>query len=286
MHPFPRTVIEQLSVSRLVIGTNWFLGYSHTSAAKDRFIKEHQTRKEIAAVLEVFLRAGVDTLLGARPSSPQLDGAIEDATQRTGRKVIKIGTPSLRLDGTPAARDQNLRELDGFAKIGCSICMPHQGTTDALVDRTTRTIRGMDEIARLIRERGMLPGLSTHMPESVVYADERGLDVATYIQIYNAIGFLMQVEVDWVHRLIHAAKKPVITIKPLAAGRLLPLVGLAFNWATIRPQDMVCIGCLTPDEAKESIEISLAQLEHRAAGFELQGSRSKASIRAAEPLTA
>ena len=37
---FPRTNIEHLSVSRMLIGTNWFLGWSHTSAAKDRYIHE------------------------------------------------------------------------------------------------------------------------------------------------------------------------------------------------------------------------------------------------------
>jgi hypothetical protein len=88
----------------------------------------------------------------------------------------------------------------------------------------------------------------------------------------------MQVEVDWVHRVIQNAHKPVIAIKPLAAGRLLPLVGLAFNWATLRDRDMICIGCLTPDEAKEVIEISLAQLERRTAQVTLQGSRSKKSL--------
>ena len=52
------------------------------------------------------------------------------------------------------------------------------------------------------RERGMIPGLSTHMPESIIYADESGLDVDTYISIYNAMGFLMQVEVDWIAQVI------------------------------------------------------------------------------------
>ena len=46
----------------------------------------------------------------------------------------------------------------------------------------------------------MIPGLSTHMPETPIYADESGLDVDTYISIYNAMGFLMQIEVDWVQR--------------------------------------------------------------------------------------
>jgi hypothetical protein len=41
---------------------------------------------------------------------------------------------------------------------------------------------------------------------------------------------------------------------------------------------MICIGCLTPEEAREDIEISLAQLHRRAATVELQGTRSKASL--------
>ena len=136
----------------------------------------------------------------------------------------------------------------------------------------------MERYCAMIRERGMIPGLSTHMPETPGYADASGLDVATYIQIYNPIGFLMQVEIDWVHRVIQKAKRPVITIKPLAAGRVLPLVGMAFVWNTIREQDMVCIGCFTPDEAREIIDLSRGFLERRALTPDLQRSRSKESI--------
>lgn len=38
----------------------------------------------------------------------------------------------------------------------------------------------------MTREHGMIPGPSTHMPETPGYADRAGRDVATYIQIYNA----------------------------------------------------------------------------------------------------
>jgi hypothetical protein len=130
----------------------------------------------------------------------------------------------------------------------------------------------------MIRERGMLPGFASHMPESIVYADESGLDVETYISIYNAAGFLMHLEVDWVHRVIRNAKHPVMTIKPLAAGRLLPLVGLAFSWATIRDIDMVTVGTSTPDEAREVIEISRSILEQRTDRVELQATRSKQTV--------
>ena len=278
MKAFPRTQIENLSVPRLIIGTNWLMGFSHTSAAQDRFIKQLQTRERIADILQVFYEAGINAILGGLPSDQHFIDALHDVEDRTGSPSIWIGTPHFDLSGTDEGRDINMRTLDAFAEKGCTICGPHQATTDALLDRRARRIRDIEPITEAIRERGMIPFLSTHMPETPIYADETGIDVASYIQIYNAAGFLMQIEIDWVHRMIWNRQKPVIAIKPLAAGRLQPLVGLAFSWATIRDQDMICIGCMTPDEAREVIEISFAQLEHRAPQIDLQTTRSKASV--------
>ena len=117
------------------------------------------------------------------------------------------------------------------------------------------------------------------MPEAIVFADRQKADIETYIQIYNAAGFLMQVETDWVMRTISEADKPVMTIKPLAAGRLLPVVGLAFVWNTIREQDMVVIGTTTPGEARESIELSLDLINRHIPNNELQQTRSKNSLK-------
>ncbi|MBK8475131.1 MAG: hypothetical protein IPL39_02155 [Opitutaceae bacterium] len=89
----------------------------------------------------------------------------------------------------------------------------------------------------------------------------------------------MQVEVDWVMKVIQEAKKPVMTIKPLAAGKILPPVGLAFVWATLRDCDMVTIGTTTVDEAKECIDLSLGFLERRSSGVKLQETRSKKSLK-------
>lgn len=277
MADFPRTKIEDVSVSRLVMGTNWWLGFSHTSKAKDDHIQATMGRREIADIMEVFLNAGVDTAVGIRPDEMLAD-AIKDAEDRTGRRILRITTPHLDISDTPEALSNTERILDEARATGSFACWPHQQTTDALLDRTTRTIRDMDKYCAKIRERGMLPGLSTHMPEGIKYADSSGLDVASYIQLYNAVGFLMQMEVDWVHKIIWEAKKPVLTIKPLAAGRLSPLPGLAFAWSTIRECDMVAVGTSSPDEAREVIEISLAILGRRRPNFELQKTRSKASV--------
>ena len=280
MSDFPRTSVEGLSLPRMIVGTNWFLGWSHTSAAKDTFIKTTQTPGKIADILAVFLDAGIDAVMGFAQNEKMYE-AVRRAQDIAGRKMIIVSTPPVPLAETGEALDEARGILDEEQRRGVSICMPHSSSTDALVDRRTRKIRRMSAYVEMIRQRGMIPGLSTHMPEVPVYADESGLDVATYIQIYNAAGFLMQIEVDWVYRMIWQRAKPVMTIKPMAAGRLEPLVGMAFVWATLREQDMVTVGTATPDEARELIDISRALLERRVSGVELQRTRSKASVAAA-----
>lgn len=276
---FPRARIRGLELSRLIIGTNWFLGFSHCSAAKDALIKDAMDSKRIAAVLSKFLDLGVDAIYGMRPEKVLVE-AVKEAEQKSGRRMVKIAIPTFPADGTQSALDETARVLDEHAALGVDLCMPHQATTDAFVNRRTRSLAGIEPILAMTRERGMLPGLSTHMPETIVYADATKLDVETYIQIYNPIGFLMQVEVEWVNKIIWDAKRPVIAIKPLAAGRLTPLVGLSFAWSTLRDIDMVCAGVSSPGEAEELVETSLALLERRAAGGRLQTTRSKASLSA------
>jgi hypothetical protein len=268
-------MVGGVSLPRLVVGSNWFLGYSHTSLAKDKFIKDFQTRERIAKILAVFLANGVDAVMG--PPSELLEEAILDAEDQTGREMIRILTPIYNI--APGEPDKTPEVMfDQCKKLNATFCMPHQCVTDALVDRREGIIRDLGKYTKMIRERGMVPGLSTHMPETPVYADRMNADVETYIQIYNGAGFLMQVEADWVQRIIANAQKPVMTIKPLAAGRLLPIVGLAFVWSTIREQDMVTIGTTTPDEAREVIELSLDLLNHQMPELQLQKTRSKKSL--------
>jgi hypothetical protein len=276
MRDFPRTMVGGISLSRLIIGTNWFLGFSHTSLAKDSFIKTYQTRANIADIITVFLQYGVDVVMGM--PVPILRDAIHDAQDRTGRKVTLVLTPHFNIVPGGPPENEPARVFDTCKDLGATFCMPHQCITDALIDRMHNIIRDIDMYTRMIRERGMIPGLSSHMPESITIADATNADVETYIQLYNADGFLMQIEADWVMRIIKNAKKPVMTIKPLAAGRLLPPVGLAFVWNTIRNQDMVTIGTTTPDEAKEVIGLSLDFLDRRLPENKLQTTRSKKSL--------
>ncbi|MHB1456289.1 MAG: aldo-keto reductase family protein [Armatimonadota bacterium] len=275
MFDFPRTTVGGLSMPRLICGSNWLLGYSHTSQAKDRFLKEYfDTPQKVADIIEVFARNGCNAFMSM--PNPFVYEALNEVEQRTGVHVIHVATPGYAEDGNP---DSWKKSVDYAKKMGAEFCFPHQCVTDPRLDRVNRCLTPelMDHL-RIVREAGMIPGLSTHAPESVTYSDLCGADVETYIQPYNAAGFLCQVETDWVQNIINNAKKPVMTIKPLAAGRLLPPTGLAFAWNTIRDIDMVTIGTMSTYEAEEVIEISRACLERRKADVELQTTRSKKNL--------
>ncbi len=242
----------------------------------------NHNRKRIADILEVFLKNDVDTVLGNIENIVLYEG-IQDVQDRTGKKMKIIATPWFENDenilknGFDTKRNNSI--LDEHKKLGVSLCMPHQSVTDNVIDKCMRTHRQMESLCKMIRERDMMPGLSTHAPESIIFADENKLDVETYICLYNSLGFLMQVEVDWIAKVIQEAEKPVTTIKPMAAGRIQPFQAFNFVWNTIREQDMVCVGTMTPDEAAECIEMSLGIIENRKSTVKLQETRSKQSLK-------
>jgi hypothetical protein len=280
---FPRTMVGGVSLSRMIVGTNWFLGWSHCTKAKDALITDTlDDHRKIADILEVFFRAGVNTVMGLIQHE-KMHRAVREAEQRTGVAAIIVSTPALPTNRRTAVdgfdMDEVCKVLDKERELGARFCLPHTSTTDLMVDRCSREVRQMVPVCAAIRERGMIPGLSTHLPETIIFSDETELDVETYIAIYNAMGFLMPLEVDWTMRTIQSARKPVMTIKPMAAGQLRPLQALTFVWNTLRSEDMMTVGTMSPREAHEVVEMSLGILERRAVGLELQETRSKSTVK-------
>ena len=203
---------------------------------------------------------------------PVICRAVEEASEKTGKKFIRIDTPIINVDDSPQARKEAQEVIRKGKELGAEICLIHHSSAEQLVNKGKRTIERLGDYTSMIREAGMIPGLSAHMPELVVYSDWNEYDVQTYIQIYNCMGFMMQVEIETVNQIIHDAKKPVMTIKSMAAGRCTPFVGLNFSWATIRDCDMVTVGCFNELEAREDIEISLAALGRRRVNLEKRSS--------------
>lgn len=261
---FERTVVGGMSLPRMIIGTNWLAGWSHrTVAADNRILRHHSGPGSIVPMIETFVNAGVDAIMAPFGKAPAVALAVKETEQKLGKQIIRIDTPIVNVSDNADARREAEATFKESKELGATFCMIHHSSTEELVNKNKGIIDRLDDYTSMIRELGMLPGVTAHMPEIVTYCDGNGYDVETYVQMYNCLGFLMQVEVETVAGIIHSAKKPVITIKPMAAGRVTPYVGLNFSWATLRKCDMVAVGCFDEFEAEEVIEISRAALEHR-----------------------
>jgi len=261
---FPRTEVAGVSLSRMLIGTNWMLGWSHQTPAADARIKETFDKPEdFFPQLNAYLSYGIDSLMGPIAAEPKMKAAIDYAQEKTGKKIITIDTPSINVHDSAEARREAEATIKKCAKDGATFCLIHHSSAEELVNKNKREITRIDDYTKMIRDAGMIPGLSAHMPELITFSDNNGYDVETYIQIFNCMGFLMQIEIETIASIIHGAKKPVMTIKPMAAGRVTPYVGLTFNWNALRKQDMITVGCFTEREVHEDVEISFAALEGR-----------------------
>jgi len=281
MKQFPRTEVAGKSLSRMIIGTNWLLGYSHQGPAADKMINDRNRNKQaLVEILEAFLSGGVDTIMGpfTWEDNKFLVEAVKEAEQKTGKEIIIVDTPVINVDDSDQARREAEEEIAKSKEVGSTFCLPHHSSVEELVNKNQKKIDRLPDYLDMIRQHDMIPGLSAHMPELIIYSDLNEYDVQTYVQIYNCMGYLMQVEIEYIHKVIWNAKKPVMTIKSMAAGRVTPFVGLSFSWSTIRPCDMVTVGCMTPAQVIEDIEISLAALERRPPDLEGRSSPKKTEI--------
>ena len=262
---FPRTEVGGVSLPRMLAGTNWVLGFSHTGPAADQLIRDrHATPEAVSALMDAYMCYGIDAVMAPdfEKGSPLLEG-IKLTEEKFGKPMIKIATPGINVDDSADGRRQAEEKIKMTAKSGATFCLVHHASAEQLVNKNKQTIERLPDYLYMIRENGMIPGLSAHLPELVTYSDANEYDVETYIQLYNCMGFLMQIEVEGVNSIIWNAKKPVMTIKSMAAGRCTPFVGLTFNYATLRPCDIVTLGALTPTEVHEDVEIALAAIERR-----------------------
>ncbi len=277
MTQFPRTEVAGISLPRMLIGTNWVLGYSHTGPAADEMIKNrHADPANVANLMDAYMQYGIDAVMAP---SFDADGSLRKGMHLTeekyGKPLTQIVTPAINVDNNAAARAEAEALIKKCADDGATFCLIHHASAEQLVNKNTMTMDRLPDYLYMIREHGMIPGLSAHMPELVQYSDLNEYDVETYIQIYNCMGFLMQIEVEGVNSIIWNAKKPVMSIKSMAAGRCTPFVGLTFSYTTLRPCDMVTLGAFTPDEVHEDVEIALATIEHR---HPLLGKRSSPAM--------
>ena len=64
MDQFPRTTVAGISLPRMLIGSNWVLGFSHRTTSADNMIKNRYSNKEaVCDLICAYLEYGVDAMM-------------------------------------------------------------------------------------------------------------------------------------------------------------------------------------------------------------------------------
>ncbi len=85
---FPRTTVGGVSLPRMLIGTNWVLGYSHRGPAADELItRRHADPQQTADLVGAYLQYGIDAMMAPHfhEDSPMRQG-IRMAEERYGQR--------------------------------------------------------------------------------------------------------------------------------------------------------------------------------------------------------
>ncbi|HEY3415830.1 MAG TPA: hypothetical protein VGM23_03005 [Armatimonadota bacterium] len=237
------TKLGNLEVSRFILGSNPFSGFSHQGVARDEEMMHYYTMERMKATMRQAETLGIRTFIG-----------------RTGHHVPRLlmehrdegGT--LDWIGQSSAEHATLARSAAFAvQGGAKACFLHGGVMDNKV-KNNKTDDIAEAIASL-HDAGLPAGVAGHTPRVFEWAEEH-LNVDFYMCCYyNPISRDENAEhisgrPEWFSPddrqimvdLIQKLSKPVIHYKIMAAGRNDPKEAFAFTARYLRPQDAVCVG--------------------------------------------
>jgi len=242
------TRLGKHEITRLVIGSNPFYGYSHASRVLDQHMREWGTPENVCTALREVERNGINTF--------QTNGderAVADIRRHRelGGKLQVIAL----IRENPESAVEKMRP----------IAVAHHGeVTDALFRR-----KQMDEVrefTKRTRQAGVLVGVSTHKPEVIEYVEEHGWDVDFYMgcaynrtrtpeEIRQLLGQVplpagevyLEKDPECMFGVMRQTRKTCFAFKILAAGRSAgspQLVDAAFRtaFAGIKASDGVIVG--------------------------------------------
>lgn len=240
--------IGKVKVSRFIVGSNPFSGFSHQSVEMDLKMKRFFTTARIKAVLHEAESLGVTTLI-ARADHHMMRLLLEYWDE--GGKIQWMAQTCPEL-GPTAMSVRNA--ISGGAK-GCHV---HGGVTDHLLaeGRLAEVQKDIDKL----REAGLAAGIAGHNPRVFEWAEEH-LDLDYYMccyynptdrsrraeHVHGAVEKFVDEDRETILGVIRRILKPVVHYKVLAAGRNDPAEAFAVTARAMRDNDAVCVGVYPAD---------------------------------------
>lgn len=251
--------LGKLKVSRFILGSNPFSGFSHQGTEMDLAMKRYHTAENIKRTIREAEALGVNTIIA-----------------RTDYHVIRLlleywdegGQAQWFAQTCPEVGDHAVC-VSRAASSGAKACHLHGGVMDFLLAQGR--MGEIPALIDLIRAKGMLAGIAGHTPGVFEWA-EKHLDVDYYMCCYynptprernpeHVAGLqecYLEEDREAMTALIQKLSRPVVHYKVLAAGRNDPAAAFAVVAGAMRPTDAVCVGVYTKDRPgmlKENIAL-------------------------------
>jgi hypothetical protein len=263
----PTVRFKDKDVTRLIIGTNPFMGYSHFNSMLDKFMREYMTEEKRAEILMQAEREGINTW--------QLH--YQEPTIKTLKTIRAAGSKLNTFLLSDFEVQKNFGMIPDLAKMGF-IGMAHHGNRTDEAFREGKMDRVKEFLAR-VKDTGMMAGVSSHNPEALTWIEEKGWDLDYYMTCMYRVSrskeetrkFLGEaplgepfLENDPVRMtaFVRATKRPCLAFKVLGAGRVGATrenieAAFKFAFANIKPTDAVIVGMCPKfkDEVKENAEL-------------------------------
>ncbi len=264
----PRVQFGKTEITRLIIGSNPFYGYSHFNGLLDRHMREWMTQDRKMDVLRRCEQAGINTWQVHYNDQPIQD--IHRYRAEGGKmNIIMLADFAMMKDLTLIAK---------VAKEVAPLGIGHHG------NRTDERFRNgeMDkvrEFTKAVRDSGVMVGVSTHNPAVVEAIESQGWDVDYYMTCLYRVSrtpqearkelgeaplgeTFLEKDPERMCRVIRATRKPCLAFKVLGAGRNIASGGTveaAFRFAltNIKPSDAIIVGMFPEykDEPKENADL-------------------------------
>jgi len=230
----PTVRLGTLEVSRLILGSNPFWGYSHKSPQLDEEMRRHHTDERIIQILDEAAACGLTAV--ASPPDERWTKLWTRYAERGGRLKIWIS----QCHGNP---EQMLLEIDRSVKAGAKAIFIQGARVEEQYGK------GNFDVLRTwidrIREAGLPAGAAAHWPEVHPEFERRKFPTDFYFQcMYNAskTSDYSPAEREKAVATIAQLAKPVIAYKILAAGRLAAGEGFEYAFNHIGRKDGICVG--------------------------------------------
>lgn len=259
----PKIRFGKVEISRLIVGGNPFLGFSHYNTILTTVMKEWYTQERVIEVLRRCEQYGLNAFNYVHMGRGQDDW--EHYVAKGGRMHLVA----------QASIDDPAELVNAVKPMG--VWVQGERTDDAYRAGRMNSIR---DYCKKLRDLGVsMVGVGSHIPEVLELVEDQGWDIDFYAGcVYNrrrtpaelrtllggelpemTAEVYLQDDPPRMYRFFRRTKKPCVAFKILAAGRVRnPEAAFKLAFESIKPADFICVGMFPriKDEIKENVGLT------------------------------